>query len=113
MYVAIGVSTTDPVDWDGTTPPMDMPNTWCMVTTGGQLYIDGVLAGCKTTKNGKFSEELGYEEIVSLSLYGDRSVSITHIDSEVTQVFTDLPDVPLWVVIYKGVYKMDIVEKGK
>ena len=51
-------------------------------------------------------------DILCVSLCDDRSVSITYNNTEVTQVFTDLPDKPLWVVLEIVVSKLETVPTG-
>ena len=50
---------------------------------------------------------------VSLTLEMDRSVSITLNKQKINNVFTGLPQKPLWVVIYMCVKKLSIIQTGK
>ena len=67
----------------------------------------------KTTED-KFSNLrfLTCGHTVSLTLHGDRSVTISYGNRRMTQVFTDLPDVPLWVVTHLYMNKLEIIQPG-
>ena len=58
----------------------------------------------------KYSLSTG--DILSVSLSGDRSASISYNDVRFTDVFTDLPQTPLWVVIEMGVDQLEVMQPG-
>ena len=49
-------------------------------------------------------------DALTLTLHQDRSVSVSYNNTQVTDIFTNLPDRDLWVVIAQDVKKMTIVE---
>ena len=111
MAMSVGVTTTNPKDWDETIRPANMNSTWLLSTWSGNIWVDG--EGPETSQPWK--EEFGYTnalsdgDTVTVTLKTDRSLSIAHDETEVPHVFTGLPDVPLWAVFSTGVEKIQIV----
>ena len=63
--------------------------------------------------SGTAPHHLSDGDLLSMCLCDDRSMSITYNNTELPQVFTDLPDKPLWVVIdiYGG--KLEVLQTGE
>ena len=81
--------------------------------TWGPAGRAGFCQSWRRDVRGTHSHYLSDGDILCVSLCDDRSVSITYNNTEVTQVFTELPDKPLWVVIWMRVRKMQIIHTGK
>ena len=92
-----------------------MSDTWCVRTYDGFVCDNAEWVGYNNRVQEKFGNRvlLSDGDTVSVSLCGDRSVSISHNNTEVTQVFTDLPHTPLWVVIDITVYSIEAIPTGK
>ena len=92
---------TNPSDWDGRSPPERMDKTWCIHVDTGNMYINGDHTRCYP-----WMLRIGDKhpptarDTLSLTLCDDRSVSITHNDTQVSDVFERLPHGPLWIVLW-------------
>ena len=97
----VGVTQTNPSDWDGRSSPTEMDKTWCVHAYNGDMYINGHSTPCHPWRQ-RFGDkhEPSVEDTMSLTLCDDRSVSITYNDTQVSNVFGRLPHGPLWVVLY-------------
>ena len=111
--VILGVTTVSPEKWWEELGFLDKSQTWRLYTEGG------------FTTNGhhndidlRWIDQIGRNDLLSvgdvltISLCYDRSVSIIYNDMEFLEVFTDLPDKPLWAVINMGVTKMESLQLG-
>ena len=107
----MGVTELFPDEWEQTNV-LRMRHTWSMSTSNGFTVIDAYGCGYCDRWKDKFGDNnlLSDGDTVSVSLCGDRSVSISHNHTEVTQVFTKLPDKKLWLVIEMCVVKLEVAE---
>ena len=107
----VGVTQTDPSDWDGRTSPRQMDKTWCIDITSGDMYINGQSTpGPPWIQRFDDNHQPSVGDTVSLTLCDDRSVSITYNDTQVSNVFGRLPHGPLWIVLEAPGMGMKIVQ---
>ena len=110
-YLYLGLTAMNPQNWDGKVWPREMKESRGIATGYGNRWVNGKKIGVCKQWTEKFGDRLWLNggDRVTLTLCGDRSVSISHNHTEVTQVFTDLPHTPLWVVLLMAVKKMAII----
>ena len=109
----LGVTQVDPRDWYHETD--HETKTWSMDTDYGNLYtcMEGPVTCHMWRRTFGRGHKLSDGDTVSLRLCDDRSVTFTHRGTEVTRVFTDLPQRPLWVFIKTGVRRLEILQMGE
>ena len=114
-YMYIGLTTTEPPDWNRKSQPWKMRHTWCLCTWDGDTRVDRRKPGYCDRWREQFGSEYMFTEgdVVTLTLCEDRSVSIAIGQTKMSHVFTDLPYKPLWVVIYMWVKKIEILQCSK
>ena len=90
---------------------MDQPDARGIKTEYGQLYINGKYTGKHEDWRKTHGEELELDEgdDISVLLNTDRSLSIITRGKTVNDVFTNLPNKPLWVIIGCLLEKIQIV----
>ena len=108
--MVIGLTAVDPDVYDRKTKPSEMPNTWVMNTLGGTLYQDGRMIGRSETWKTLLGHDykLKDDDKVSLRLCQDRSISIRLNQKLITNIFKDIPTVPMWVILETTVMRMAI-----
>ena len=113
MY--IGLTCHNPIDWDMKTGVRETTDTWCLDTENGERWIGGRRSEICHTWWEKFGDEhrLSDGDTVSLTLEMDRSVSITLNKQKITNVFIDLPQKALWVVIQMWVNEISLIQSGR
>ena len=115
----LGVTATSPEKWRDEEEERIIyyiPQTWLIDTRIGETWRPRDRAGVCQRWQQEVSDtdyRLSDGDLLSMSLCDDTSMSITYNNTEVPQVFTDLPDKPLWVVIdiYGG--KLEVLQTGE
>ena len=89
----------------------DQPDARVIYTEYGQLYINGKRAGkhedWRKTQGEKL--ELDKGDDISVLLNTDRSLSIITRGKTVNNVFTNLPNQPMWLIIACWLNKIQVV----
>ena len=108
----IGVTTTDPRNWDMRSWPEVMKQTWCLRTSFGDTWKDGREAGVcpKWRKTFGYEHSMSVGDTATIYLHGDQSVSIALNTKVIQSVFVEMPLVPLWAVIVVFVKKIEIIQ---
>ena len=90
-----------------------MENTWCIDTYSGAIYIDGRFIHVCQGWTEKFgvNHRLQVGDKMSLTPRDDSTVSISHNDNRVQNVFQQLPDEPLWLVWEMNIPEMKVVQR--
>ena len=92
-----------------------MKHTWCLWTRDGTRYDHGSGAGRCTSWVEKFGGlyDLSHGDTVSVGLTPDRSMSVWVNKTEVSRVFTRLPQLPLWVVLDVWLEQVEVIQPGQ
>ena len=111
----MGITSIDPSRLKRVAYPAHLPDTWCMWTWDGTIWIDQDMypTACTGWKD-KFGVEhqLSDGDQLAINLHHDRSVSISLNKFLQRNVFRNLPQVPLWVAIGSHVGQISVDEKG-
>ena len=116
----IGLTTTNPTDWDLTRRNIQMrdrPDVWGFGTDDGDY---GIVGGHYLDPSEEWLEVFGERnclsdgDMLSLDLCMDGSVSFSHNDKCVTDMFPGgLPQPPLWVAIMTGAKRIEVIPQGE
>ena len=109
----IGVTGQDPECWEEQWP-WDLPNTWCLDTRTGETYHASKKQGeCERwVQTCGCPYDIRNGDHISVILNSNRTLTVSLNGLKVKNVFSDLPQIPLWLVISMWASEIRVATKG-
>ena len=107
----LGVTTRPPAETDFSVETTKQPDARVIDTVHGELHINGEDAGAHNDWRKTHGQKLELDEgdDISVLLNTDRSLSIITRGKTVNNVFTNLPNQPMWLIIACWLNKIQAV----